>query len=79
MSREEHVRQSVQLAGQLADLALAQGDHVLALDALLTAYGAIASAHPCCIESASRVAEALSHRLRQIASVSQLPPSPHVH
>lgn len=79
MSRAEHIAKAARLADKLGNLALEQGDHALALDALITAFASIAAAHPCCVQESARVADAVAHRLQQLASVRMQPTSQRIH
>ena len=51
----------------------------MALQALLAAFASIAVAHPCCTAQAALTTEEMAKKLHLIASVSQQPPSQHVH
>lgn len=51
----EEVKKLASNAAQVTGLALSLGTHQEAMDALLSAYCAIASAHPCCVELYGRL------------------------
>lgn len=74
MTREEELRRLIATAQKVSETALEQGDHNLALQALLSAFLAIADANPCCTEMAARLARNASDHLHQIA-VARVPPA----
>jgi hypothetical protein len=55
--REEQERIAVRnLARSLVDVSFSNGDHRMALEALLLAFSSVAAAHPCCTDSAADAA-----------------------
>jgi hypothetical protein len=79
MNQEEQIQDAEALAEKLGDAAMAQGDHVLAINALLVAYVAIAKAYPCCTQAGSQALFGASMRLAQAASTGPHHPGQHIH
>lgn len=79
MTREEELQILIATARKAGEAALEQGNHAVAIHARLSAFSTIAMAHPCCTETASRLAQAVAIELHQHALARIQPTSPQVH
>lgn len=79
MTREEDIKALTAKTKQVCELALDGTDHLVALEALLSAFATIASTHSCCTATAARLAGAVAINLQQLAGASVLPPSQRMH
>lgn len=79
MTREEELKLLIATAQKAGEAALEQGDHKLALTALLSAYASIAQANPCCTVTAARLAQAVATELHQHAAARTQPASIQIH
>lgn len=67
------------LAQTLVMVALEPRNHQLALQALLTAFCAIAEVHGCCTVAAAEAAQRAADKLRAIDASRTVPPSLNLH
>lgn len=76
--------QLMALTVQVGEMSMAQGDHALALTALLNAYMSLAVRHPCCLSACAHNATRVAGMLTGLAAVLgtgpvQPAPAAHLH
>lgn len=79
MSQQEQIQAIKALAEKLGVAALEQGRHEIALNALLSAYVAMAATFPCCTRAASASLYSGSMALAAAASTGPHHPGQHIH
>ena len=79
-SRAEHLRQVTALAHQLVDIVSQQKTHLIALEALISAYASVAVSHPCCALHAAATAHRVAGLIENsIASAPSQAGAAHFH
>jgi hypothetical protein len=78
MNQQELIKATEALAEKVGDIAMVKGDHVLALNALITAYMSIATAFPCCHQACSQALFGAAISMAQLGAQSAQP-GQHIH
>jgi len=71
------IEQLLALTTQVGEFATASGNHELALNALMSAYCAVAMAHPCCQQASAN--QALHVAMLLAAKAAEIPANTPIH
>lgn len=75
-TRTEHLSKVTTLAHRLVDIAADQPTHEVAMEALISAYAAVAVCHPCCMQKAADMARRVGDVIEAQAALAR---ASHVH
>lgn len=67
-TRQEHLAEVTRLAHRLVEIVSVQPTHLVALEALISAYASVAVCHPCCAHQAAATARRVASLIENTAA-----------